>query len=132
MHAQVGIVHNASRRIKKLPRGHRHFTTVDHVRVQAPRRIEEVSGVVVQCMRRKWVPEDSGVMEFGARFGTTTCEIANKQGNTGKLVSFEPDGSVLADLENNLENNNCKATVPAGQTNEKMKVNMQDENEHEI
>merc|ERR1719160_1461066 len=46
-------------------------------------------------LTRKWIPADAIVMEFGSRFGTTTCEIAKKLQNSGRLVTVEPDPVVL-------------------------------------
>ena len=40
-------------------------------------------------------PEDI-VMEFGGRYGTTTCEIAKMQNNSGALTAVEPDPKVWA------------------------------------
>eukprot|EP00747_Dinoflagellata_sp_TGD_P033997 gnl/TRDRNA2_/TRDRNA2_136979_c0_seq4.p1 gnl/TRDRNA2_/TRDRNA2_136979_c0~~gnl/TRDRNA2_/TRDRNA2_136979_c0_seq4.p1 ORF type:complete len:325 (-),score=27.92 gnl/TRDRNA2_/TRDRNA2_136979_c0_seq4:340-1314(-) len=63
---------------------------------------------------RKWIPEDAVVAEFGARYGTTTCEIAKKLKNSGKLIAVEPDHSVQQILHRNLVSNNCKAHVLQG------------------
>ena len=40
-------------------------------------------------------PTDT-VMEFGGRYGTTTCAIAAKQNNSGALIAVEPDSRVWA------------------------------------
>jgi len=63
---------------------------------------------------RKWIPEDAVVMEFGARFGSTTCEIAKKLKNSGKIIAVEPDPSVHGFLKQNLQSNNCHARVLHG------------------
>jgi len=63
---------------------------------------------------RDWIPKNATVMEFGARFGTTTCEIAHKQQNSGRLISVEPDATVWRDLQTNLASNNCHAHVLQG------------------
>lgn len=63
---------------------------------------------------RKWLAPDAVVMEFGARFGTTTCEIANKLNNSGRLIAVEPDPSVHESLKQNLQSNNCHAHVLHG------------------
>jgi len=47
------------------------------------------------------------VMEFGGRYGTTTCEIASIQGNSGKLVTVEPDAKVWGALKHNTATHNC-------------------------
>jgi len=63
---------------------------------------------------RKWIPANATVMEFGARFGTTTCELAKKLGNSGQLVTVEPDHNVWGWLEHNLKSHNCQAHVLRG------------------
>ena len=45
-------------------------------------------------------PTDT-VMEFGGRYGTTTCAVAAKQNNSGSLIAVEPDPSVWAIQEVN-------------------------------
>lgn len=56
---------------------------------------------------RDWIPEGATVMEFGARYGTTSCEIAKKIGNDGRVVSVEPDKGVWPYLDTNLKSHNC-------------------------
>jgi len=63
---------------------------------------------------RKWIPADATVMEFGARFGTTTCEIARKLENSGRLVSIEPDSNAWDWLESNVKAHNCHSHVLRG------------------
>jgi len=63
---------------------------------------------------RRWIKRGDVVMEFGARFGTTSCEIAKAIGNSGALVSVEPDPSVWGALDTNLLENNCHARVVQG------------------
>jgi FkbM family methyltransferase len=53
-------------------------------------------------------------MEFGARFGTTTCEIAKKLRNSGRLVAVEPDQNVWPDLQANVESHSCNAHILRG------------------
>jgi hypothetical protein len=36
------------------------------------------------------------VMEFGGRYGTTTCALAVQQNNSGALIAVEPDPIVWA------------------------------------
>jgi len=62
----------------------------------------------------KWIPANATVMEFGARFGTTTCEIAKKLGNSGRMVTVEPDPYVWGALESNVKSHNCHAHVLRG------------------
>ncbi|KAH8053604.1 hypothetical protein JL722_9449 [Aureococcus anophagefferens] len=63
---------------------------------------------------RKHLPRNATVLEFGGRFGTTTCQIAEVQGNSGRLAVVEPDEGVWAHLEANLRKNDCAATVVKG------------------
>merc|ERR1719159_47409 len=63
---------------------------------------------------QKWIPATASVMEFGARFGTTTCKIAEQISNSGKLVSVEPDHTVWDSLESNIKLHNCRAHVLRG------------------
>lgn len=63
---------------------------------------------------RKWIPEGATVMELGARYGTTTCEIAKALKNSGKLVSIEPDEVVWGLLESNIKSHDCHAHVLRG------------------
>jgi len=62
----------------------------------------------------KWIPSNATVMEFGARFGTTTCEVSKKLKNSGKFVTVEPDSSVWGFLEENIKSHNCHAHVLRG------------------
>lgn len=62
----------------------------------------------------RWVPANATVMEFGSRFGTTTCELAKKLENSGRLVTVEPDSVVWGWLESNLKSHNCHAHVLRG------------------
>ena len=66
------------------------------------------------AMVRRWVTPAAAVLEVGARFGQTTCEIATAQNNSGRLVAIEPDAEVWADLTRNLEGHNCRAHVLQG------------------
>mmetsp|Transcript_116407 Transcript_116407/g.184171 ORF Transcript_116407/g.184171 Transcript_116407/m.184171 type:complete len:282 (+) Transcript_116407:3-848(+) len=63
---------------------------------------------------RSWIPANATVMEFGGRFGTTTCEIAKKLNNSGRLVTVEPDPLVWRDLAQNLDSHNCHAHIVRG------------------
>ncbi|CAK0832837.1 unnamed protein product [Prorocentrum cordatum] len=63
---------------------------------------------------RDWLPPDAVVMEFGARFGTTSCEIARKLNNSGNVVVVEPDLNVWDVLESNLKSHNCNAHLLRG------------------
>lgn len=63
---------------------------------------------------RRWIPEDATVLELGARFGTTSCEIAAALKNSGKLVSVEADRTVWDFLEANLKKNKCNTHLLRG------------------
>jgi len=63
---------------------------------------------------RDWVPPDAVVMEFGARFGTTSCEIARKLNNSGNVVVVEPDLNVWDVLETNLKSHECNVHLLRG------------------
>lgn len=63
---------------------------------------------------KKWIPQNAAVMEFGARFGTTTCEIAKQLNNSGKVVAVEPDRGVWGILTQNLEKHACRSHVVLG------------------
>jgi len=63
---------------------------------------------------RAWIPQDATVMEFGARFGTTSCEIAKQQNNSGNLIVVEPDLNVWDFLEENLHAHSCNARMLRG------------------
>ena len=45
---------------------------------------------------RKFINPSDTVMEFGGRYGTTTCAIAVQQNNSGALIAVEPDSKVWA------------------------------------
>merc|ERR1719329_1338070 len=60
------------------------------------------------------LPSGATVMEFGARFGSTSCEIAKKIGNSGRVVSVEPDRGVWDNLEHNLQLHDCRVHVLRG------------------
>ena len=58
-------------------------------------------------------PQDV-VLELGARFGTTSCVLAKQTGNTGRVVSVEPDASVHDKLLRNRAAHNCSFHVLKG------------------
>jgi FkbM family methyltransferase len=63
---------------------------------------------------QKFIQPGDVVLEFGGRFGTTSCEIAKRLNNSGKLAVVEPDFSVWDILRRNLKVNNCKAQLVLG------------------
>ena len=54
------------------------------------------------------------VLELGARYGTTSCVLAQATRNSGRLVSVEPDPRVHAALRDNLRTHSCSAGVFRG------------------
>ena len=48
---------------------------------------------------RKLITPSDQVMEVGSRYGSTSCEVAVRQNNSGKLVTVEPDHRVWAAAE---------------------------------
>ena len=50
---------------------------------------------------RKFINPTDTVMEFGGRYGTTTCAVADIQNNSGALIAVEPDPKVWAIQEVN-------------------------------
>ena len=51
------------------------------------------------------------VLEMGARFGTTSCVLAESTNNSGRVVSVEPDARVYAALHHNLRAHRCNVGV---------------------
>ena len=51
-----------------------------------------------QAVRKLIQPSDT-VLEVGSRYGTTTCEVAVRQNNSGRLIAVEPDHRVWAAAE---------------------------------
>ena len=58
-------------------------------------------------------PSDT-VIEFGARYGTTSCVIAAATNNSGRVVSVEPDVSAHADLIFNRNRHWCNFHIFLG------------------
>ena len=52
----------------------------------------------IRAVRQLVLPSD-GVLEVGSRYGTTSCEVAVMQNNSGNLVAVEPDHRVWAAAE---------------------------------
>ena len=50
---------------------------------------------------REFIHPTDIVMEFGGRYGTTTCAVAARQNNSGALIAVEPDPKVWAIQEVN-------------------------------
>ena len=54
------------------------------------------------------------VIEFGARFGTSSCVLADATANSGRVVSVEVDASVYEHLMHNREQHRCNFHVVQG------------------
>jgi FkbM family methyltransferase len=63
---------------------------------------------------RALVRVDSTVLELGARYGTTSCVLAEMTQNSGRLVSVEPDPNAHDALRRNLRAHRCNAGVFRG------------------
>lgn len=69
----------------------------------------------------KYLPEDSIVLELGARFGTVSCIINKIILNPYNQVSVEPDERVWNALKYNKNNNNCSFNIFQGAISERRK-----------
>lgn len=85
-------------------------TFLNEHNVSARCDIEANSGHMVQ----KWIQPTSIVLEVGARYGTVSCAIAERQLQSGKMVSVEPDGTVWTALERNKVSHHCNFGVLKG------------------
>ncbi len=65
-------------------------------------------------MARALMEKSSKVIEFGARYGTTSCVLAEVTGQSGNVVSVEVDSSVYRALEANRKKNNCNFWIAKG------------------
>lgn len=54
-----------------------------------------------------FVHEGDHVIEFGARYGTTSCVLSRNVGRRGQVVAVEPDASVHGYLLRNREEHGC-------------------------
>ena len=57
--------------------------------------IEQDEWVAVEAL----VPPDATVLEFGARYGTTSCWLAHATRNSGRVVAVEPAARVHEALQ---------------------------------
>mmetsp|Transcript_19857 Transcript_19857/g.35746 ORF Transcript_19857/g.35746 Transcript_19857/m.35746 type:complete len:318 (+) Transcript_19857:57-1010(+) len=91
--------------------------TMDERSGSAPCSFEAENGGVATChmespeheLVQKYILANATVLELGARYGTTTCEIAAAQGNSGNLVAVEPDPMVWDVWKKNVEAHGCAA-----------------------
>jgi hypothetical protein len=65
-----------------------------------------IEAVEHELVEKYLLPSDS-VLELGGRFGTTSCQIAAKQDNSGRLVVVEPDQLVWNLLAQNRIEHSC-------------------------
>ena len=66
-----------------------------------------------RLVRALVTPEDT-VIEYGARYGTTSCALAAATNNSGRVVSVEPDPAVADALLSNLASHRCNAHAVLG------------------
>jgi FkbM family methyltransferase len=55
-------------------------------------------------------PKSTGVLELGARYGTSSCAISHQVASMGTVVSLEADASLWSVTATNLRANNCTST----------------------
>jgi protein-L-isoaspartate O-methyltransferase len=60
------------------------------------------------------IDHGSRVLEFGARYGTTSCILARATGNVGAVVSVEIDSNVWGSLRTNRDKHNCSFHIVEG------------------
>lgn len=96
--------------------------TEQEQRGEVPCSFQDETGATAQCLLespehklvRNHIPPNATVLEFGGRYGTTTCEIAAKLGNSGKLLVAEPDHRVWDAFERNVAVHKCNAHLLKG------------------
>ena len=94
---------------------------VEHKRLQACSFLDE-HGQPLPCGNettnlariRSWVNSKATVLELGAQYGMTSCEIAKAIQNSGRVVTIEPNPRVWTALHRNLISHNCSAHVLQG------------------
>lgn len=62
---------------------------------------------------------DDAVVEFGARWGTTSCMLARLTHNSGKVVSVEPDRNAHRALLQNRATHRCNFHAVLGTVSER-------------
>lgn len=65
------------------------------------------------------ITESSRVLEFGARYGTTSCILSRKTGNSGNVISVEIDSSVWSNLIDNRDKHHCNFHIVKGSVGDK-------------
>ena len=94
---------------------------MEHKRLQACSFLDE-HGQPLPCGNettnlariRSWVNSKATVLELGAQYGMTSCEIAKAIQNSGRVVTIEPNPRVWTALHRNLISHNCSAHVLQG------------------
>jgi FkbM family methyltransferase len=81
-----------------------HNTLIDRTQAEYPE----------QCLSHMYVDKDASVLELGARYGSVSCVINQKLQDRTKQVSVEPDASVWAALERNIQTNGCSINIHKG------------------
>jgi FkbM family methyltransferase len=61
-----------------------------------------------------FVQEGDVVIEFGARYGTTSCVLSRNVGKTGQVIAVEPDSAVHGHLLRNRYEHKCHFHVVLG------------------
>lgn len=72
--------------------------------------IEQDEWVAVEAL----VPPHATVLEFGGRYGTTSCWLAHATNNSGRVAVVEPDERAHAILRANRNANQCNFAIVAG------------------
>lgn len=78
------------------------------------RNVEWDEWVLVEAL----ITPESRVLEFGARYGTTSCVLSRASGNAGHVVSVEVDATVKRYLLANREYYECNFHVFIGSVSE--------------
>jgi FkbM family methyltransferase len=79
-----------------------------------------------QYIAEQIINENCVVLELGARYGTVSCRINRKLGNSNKQVSVEPDSSVWDALEKNRTRHCCNFYILKGAVSRKPLVVVDD------
>eukprot|EP00747_Dinoflagellata_sp_TGD_P021860 gnl/TRDRNA2_/TRDRNA2_128742_c1_seq1.p1 gnl/TRDRNA2_/TRDRNA2_128742_c1~~gnl/TRDRNA2_/TRDRNA2_128742_c1_seq1.p1 ORF type:complete len:242 (+),score=20.90 gnl/TRDRNA2_/TRDRNA2_128742_c1_seq1:213-938(+) len=73
---------------------------------------------------KRWLPTDASVLEIGAGYGTTSCEISAVLRNSGFLVVAEPDRFKSAPLMENRISHCCRFHIWPGTVGSKRPAEM--------
>ena len=68
----------------------------------------------IWVMVRALIRPSHMVIEYGARFGTSSCVLAEATGNSGHVVSVEPDSTVHEALSFNRQAHRCRFHILKG------------------